>query len=141
VTTLHAQSGRGCGLLGDSGSLEEAHAQLRNAAADAHASYVRITDEQVPRPNRECAEHEYKLTGVAYRNGAAPPTTPATAAPTPTPAPAAPTPLATAPNARVCIPGATQACLGPGACPGAQACRDDASGYLPCDCARPTPAP
>jgi hypothetical protein len=35
---------------------------------------------------------------------------------------------------RVCVPGATQACLGPGACSGAQACLRDASGYGPCDC-------
>jgi hypothetical protein len=34
----------------------------------------------------------------------------------------------------VCVPGATQACLGPGACQGAQACRDDGSGYGSCDC-------
>jgi hypothetical protein len=35
---------------------------------------------------------------------------------------------------RWCIPGATQACLGPGACSGAQACLRDGSGYGPCDC-------
>lgn len=35
---------------------------------------------------------------------------------------------------RVCVPGATQACLGPGACAGAQACNDAGSSYGPCDC-------
>jgi hypothetical protein len=34
----------------------------------------------------------------------------------------------------VCVPGATQVCLGPGACQGAQTCRDDGSGYEPCNC-------
>ena len=33
-----------------------------------------------------------------------------------------------------CFPGSTQACLGPGACKGAQTCRDDGAGYSPCDC-------
>lgn len=35
---------------------------------------------------------------------------------------------------RVCIPGTTQACLGPGACNGAQACLESGSGFGPCDC-------
>jgi hypothetical protein len=35
---------------------------------------------------------------------------------------------------RVCVPGVTQACLGPGACSGAQACLESAKGYGPCDC-------
>ena len=34
----------------------------------------------------------------------------------------------------VCAPGSTQECVGPGACKGGQACKDDGSGYLPCDC-------
>jgi len=35
---------------------------------------------------------------------------------------------------RLCVPGATQECLGPGACRGAQACSSDGDGYGPCDC-------
>jgi hypothetical protein len=35
---------------------------------------------------------------------------------------------------RLCIPGVTQECLGPGACRGAQACLADGNGYGPCDC-------
>ncbi|MFC1642274.1 hypothetical protein ACFL5O_06250 [Myxococcota bacterium] len=38
------------------------------------------------------------------------------------------------PPARVCIPGATQRCVGPGACGGGQACLKDGSGYGPCEC-------
>ncbi|MEZ4439729.1 MAG: hypothetical protein R3B72_11610 [Polyangiaceae bacterium] len=34
----------------------------------------------------------------------------------------------------VCIPGETRACLGPGACEGAQICREDGEGYAACDC-------
>jgi hypothetical protein len=35
---------------------------------------------------------------------------------------------------QLCIPGVTLACLGPGACRGAQACLTDGRGYGPCDC-------
>jgi hypothetical protein len=43
---------------------------------------------------------------------------------------------------RVCVPGVTQACLGPGACSGAQACLADGSGFGVCDCgSAPSPTP
>jgi hypothetical protein len=35
---------------------------------------------------------------------------------------------------RVCVPGATQQCFGPGACKGAQACLASGEGFGPCDC-------
>jgi hypothetical protein len=35
---------------------------------------------------------------------------------------------------QLCVPGATQECLGPGACRGAQACLMDGRGYGVCDC-------
>jgi hypothetical protein len=41
---------------------------------------------------------------------------------------------AAAPRMSSCMPGATQSCLGPGACAGAQACRPDGNGFMPCDC-------
>jgi hypothetical protein len=44
------------------------------------------------------------------------------------PAPVAPSP------ARVCIPGASQACVGPDNCSGGQVCRPDGVGFGPCDC-------
>jgi hypothetical protein len=34
----------------------------------------------------------------------------------------------------VCIPGATQSCVGPAGCQGGQACRPDGSGFGGCDC-------
>lgn len=56
--------------------------------------------------------------------------------------PAAPLPQAplaeTTP--RVCVPGSTQACLGPGACSGAQSCALDGAAFLPCDCGPPVPS-
>lgn len=56
--------------------------------------------------------------------------------------PGAPTAV---PGERVCIPGTTQACLGPGACSGAQSCLESGAGFGPCDCgpnpsSAPTPA-
>jgi hypothetical protein len=33
-----------------------------------------------------------------------------------------------------CVPGATQVCVGPGACVGGQSCRSDGKGYDPCVC-------
>jgi len=34
----------------------------------------------------------------------------------------------------ICRPGETQRCVGPGACEGGQACKQDGSGFEPCDC-------
>jgi hypothetical protein len=135
VQSVSAHSGKGCGVFGETGSRERAETKLRDEAAKLRATYVRITSVQAPGINHECVEHEYKLNGVAYRNG----TVPTLAPPSATVAsPATPTP---APAVRVCVPGATQACLGPGACPGAQACREDASAFLPCDCGTGPNAP
>lgn len=36
--------------------------------------------------------------------------------------------------ARACVPGSTQACVGPGGCSGGQACSADGSHFEPCDC-------
>ena len=36
-----------------------------------------------------------------------------------------------------CTPGATQACVGPGACAGGQACLSDGTRFGPCDCGPP----
>jgi hypothetical protein len=39
-----------------------------------------------------------------------------------------------------CVPGATQVCVGPGACVGGQSCRGDGKGYDPCVCGAPDAA-
>lgn len=60
------------------------------------------------------------------------------AEPLPAPAPAPPPPAAApapAPKpAALCVPGSTQACVGPAGCTGGQACNPDGSGYEPCNC-------
>lgn len=45
---------------------------------------------------------------------------------------------AAAPPPPACTPGATQKCFGPAACEGGQVCRDDGTGFEPCDCGSPT---
>jgi len=67
---LEVTSGRGCGVLGERGSAEAARTKLKNAASALGASYVQITSAQSPPVNHECMEHEYKLSGVAYRPAA-----------------------------------------------------------------------
>jgi hypothetical protein len=37
-----------------------------------------------------------------------------------------------------CVPGTTQACVGPGGCSGGQACVSDGSRYDACDCGKPS---
>lgn len=43
-------------------------------------------------------------------------------------------PASLAPGATMCVPGATQGCIGPGGCTGGQVCLKDGSGYGACDC-------
>ncbi len=38
--------------------------------------------------------------------------------------------------APACVPGATQTCVGPGACAGGQSCLPDGSGFGACDCGK-----
>ncbi len=56
------------------------------------------------------------------------------------PAPQSPAVSTPLPDGMLCIPGSTQACLGAGACRGAQACARDGRGFSPCDCGRKEPA-
>lgn len=62
----------------------------------------------------------------------------APAPPTPAPAPpssTAPPAGASAPApAAACVPGSTQACVGPAGCSGGQPCKADGTGYEPCNC-------
>lgn len=138
---LSVQSGKGCGLLAERGDMADAERKLRDAAAKLGASYVQVTSIRKPGANHQCLEHEYALHGVAYRNSApAPAAAPAagtrsTTAPEEPPAPPAAASATLQPGSpRACIPGITQACLGAGACQGAQACRDDGAGFSACDC-------
>jgi hypothetical protein len=78
---LSVQSGRGCGILSEHGSRPDAEAKLREAAAKLGASFVRITEVREPQPNHQCVEHEYKLSGVAYRKAAPAPAAAVSAVP------------------------------------------------------------
>jgi hypothetical protein len=56
---------------------------------------------------------------------------------TPTDAGTTPPPVSTTPTTRaVCAPGTTQECVGSGACKGGQQCREDGTGWGPCDCGK-----
>lgn len=141
IKALRVSSGKGCGVLGEAGSVEDGYDKLRAEAAKLGASYVQVSFVQKPPVNHQCREHEHKLGGVAFRapapRAAATPelaSTAGSAAPSSAPGAAPVTGAAPATPAPHCVPGATQACLGPGACQGAQACREDGGGYLPCDC-------
>jgi hypothetical protein len=149
VKALRVSSGKGCGVFGEPGSVEDGYDKLRAEAAKLGATYVRVSFVQKPPVNHQCREHEHKLGGVAYRapspapvaSATATPVAPAVAAtPSAAPAPSAsPPPAPASAPAQHCIPGSTQACLGPGACQGAQACREDGGGYMPCDCGSGSP--
>jgi hypothetical protein len=60
---------------------------------------------------------------------AASPSPPASAPPS-----ASAAPVASAPSRPSCVPGSSQACVGPGGCSGGQSCRTDGSGFTSCDC-------
>jgi hypothetical protein len=44
------------------------------------------------------------------------------------------------PRLQACVPGATQACVGPGGCSGGQVCASDGARFESCDCGSPHPA-
>jgi hypothetical protein len=53
--------------------------------------------------------------------------------------PRAPAPAASAAAKLLCTPGATQRCVGKGACDGGQSCLPDGSGFGACECAEAAP--
>ena len=78
-----------------------------------------------------CRKMHALIGGESGEPATAAPKSSASAPPAP-PAPPAPKP--------VCQPGATQICVGVGACQGGQQCLPDGSGFGACDCG-PAPAP
>ena len=115
----------------------------------------------------ELKRHRPKPVAASAAPSAAPPSAAASASPSPAtsvPPPASPSPAASAAlpaagsvapapaasttpavpplpagGSRLCVPGVTQRCYGPGACAGAQACLPDGSGFGPCDCGSKVP--
>jgi hypothetical protein len=86
-----------------------------------------------------------KSEATIYSGKSAPPAERAFVEPKREPPSAAPAPSATViaaplPPPRACVPGATQACVGPAGCSGGQVCAPDGSQFQACDCG-PAPAP
>jgi hypothetical protein len=82
--------------------------------------------------------HQKSMAGAPLPAGVAVPVLDANA---PAASATAPAPAAVVTSTRACIPGSTQACVGPGACSGGQACASDGSGFGPCDCGGAKSAP
>jgi hypothetical protein len=132
------------------------HLACRGALADCLQRADRICREQgyavaSARDSRERLGHESgesqveirKSEAIIYCGSEVPPAErpmielkreqPVVAEPAPSAAPAAPPP----PPPRACVPGATQACVGPGGCSGGQACSADGMRFDPCNCGQP----
>lgn len=85
-----------------------------------------------------CGSHATRPPIELKRESAPEPVTTVAAAPPPVPAPPPPAPVpAAAPTlAPACVPGSTQACVGPAGCNGGQACASDGTRYEPCNCGK-----
>ena len=90
------------------GELGQSNVEVRSSEA-----LVRCAGTKEPPPSPPAPEPTWKL---------------------PPPASAPPAPLPPAAPERSCVPGATQSCVGPGACQGGQACLPSGEGFAPCDC-------
>ena len=85
--------------------------------------------------------HQKPMAGADAPAGAPGPVPEASASAVAPAASAAAAPAVVVASARACVPGATQACVGPGACSGGQSCLPDGSGFGPCDCGGLKPVP
>jgi hypothetical protein len=103
--------------------------------AELGQSQVEVRDAEL---NVACADRRGELPKVLISNTTIP-LPPRTPEPAPDSTPAAASKAVTT----ACTPGATQRCVGAGACAGGQACLADGSRFGPCDCgsaAHGTPA-
>jgi len=75
-----------------------------------------------------CGSHATRPPIELKRETPLEPVAPVVAAPTPAPPAPAPAPA--------CVPGSSQACVGPAGCSGGQACKADGTGYEPCNCGK-----
>lgn len=101
-----------------------------------HGYDVVSAKEERSRTGVEPVDTEYVASEAVVRCRQAPTvfsTTDSSAKPV---ASSAPAPVAAAP---ACFPGTTQACLGPGACKGAQTCSSDGAQFGACDCGSGVP--
>jgi len=94
---IEADDGEGCGIGGTRGSLANATAALKEAAARRGLGFVKLTRVTKPYSGRDCYHVDYVLEGLAYYlDGAPPPAAPA--------APAAPVAPAAVSAASECSP-------------------------------------
>lgn len=83
VGAVTATHGGGCGLYGQRGNYEGAHALLRNKATRLGADYVQILRVTEPRLEGICMNQAFVIDGMAYRlirQGSGSPTGPPTSA-------------------------------------------------------------
>lgn len=140
---------------GDDGeAAQEARNDIRNKAAAKGATHVVLqTNNSEEKSGAWATSIQVTLTGVAYQCEGVeePASTVAAQASTAPPAVASanPAPVAKQPKqtgtssapdpaqpGRACTPGATQACVGPGACQGGQFCTPDGMAFSSCDCGK-----
>jgi hypothetical protein len=134
------------------------HLACRGSLSDCLHGAERICREQgysvaSARDTRELLGHESgesrieirKSEATIYCGSAVPPAErpmvelkrePTTTDAVPSAPPAATTAPTAAPPARACVPGATQACVGPGGCSGGQACAEDGMRFESCNCSQ-----
>jgi hypothetical protein len=79
-----------------------------------------------------CGSHAPRPPIELKRESAPEPAPAVVAAPAPAPAPPAPAPT----PAPACVPGSSQACIGPAGCSGGQACASDGTRFEPCNCGK-----
>jgi hypothetical protein len=103
---IQASDGEGCGIGGTRGSLANATAALKEAAARRGAGFVKLTRVTRPYSGRDCYHVDYVLEGMAYYlNGAPAPVLPAApAVPTAPVVPAGPIAPVTTSTAGECSP-------------------------------------
>jgi len=70
---IQASDGEGCGIGGTPGSLANATAALKEAAARRGLGFVKLTHVTKPYSGRDCYHVDYVLEGLAYYLDSAPP--------------------------------------------------------------------
>ncbi|HEX3851340.1 MAG TPA: hypothetical protein VHW01_10270 [Polyangiaceae bacterium] len=70
---IQVSDGEGCGIGGTRGSLANATAALKEAAARRGVTFVKLTHVTKPYSGRDCYHLEYSLEGLAYYLDGAPP--------------------------------------------------------------------
>jgi hypothetical protein len=111
-------------------SLPDCLVEVERLCQGRHYAVLRAVDEHDPRGGPEL-NTDVRTSEALVRCG------PAIGWPAgvdPMAQPPAPIPPSPPASPRACVPGVTQACVGPGGCGGGQACSADGTGFGACDC-------